>query len=245
MKNIIKISIILLLIFNVFSVFTLIVQAADPVKPSTGLLSTESGNANSPIDPTTKKQIENCGNYTLNDMARTALKISNFILGIVGSLALLAFVAGGLMMMLSAGNAEWVTRGKQTIIGAVVGLAIVFTSYMIIQLVYGSLGLNWSGTSNFPTPTTGTPSPSTSQTQNSDTTALPATESTGQTSPSVAPKNTEACTNCNSTAQQDYNNRIAGCNNFWSLPSQTSFLNNCITNSEPYKPEYICFQVCN
>ncbi len=83
----------------------------------------------------------NCGNYTLNDMAGTAIKISQFILGIVGSLALLAFVAGGVMWMLSGGNPEWVTRGKQTIIGAVVGLAIVFTSFMIIQLVFTSLGI--------------------------------------------------------------------------------------------------------
>lgn len=67
--------------------------------------------------------------------------IANFILGLVGSLALLAFVAGGLMMMLSAGNAEWVTRGKQAIIGAVIGLVIVFTSYMIIQLVFSALGI--------------------------------------------------------------------------------------------------------
>jgi len=74
-------------------------------------------------------------------MARTAITISEFILGIVGSLALLAFVAGGLMWMLSAGNPEWVTRGKQTIIGAVIGLVVVFTSYTIIYFVYKSLGI--------------------------------------------------------------------------------------------------------
>ena len=126
MKNIIKISIILLLLVNVFSIGVLTVSAT--ILP----------------DPKGDKgtcTADNCGNYTLNDMARTAITISEFILGIVGSLALLAFVAGGLMWMLSAGNAEWVTRGKQTIIGAVVGLAIVFTSYMIIQLVYSALGI--------------------------------------------------------------------------------------------------------
>ena len=69
------------------------------------------------------------------------LTISEFILGIVGSLSLLAFVAGGLMWMLSAGNPEWVTRGKQTIIGAVIGLVVVFTSYTIIYFVYKSLGI--------------------------------------------------------------------------------------------------------
>lgn len=83
----------------------------------------------------------NCGNYSLNDMVRVAVNIASFILSIVGSLALLAFIAGGLMLILSAGNSEWVARGKQTLIGAVVGLAIVFTSYMIIQLIFTSLGI--------------------------------------------------------------------------------------------------------
>lgn len=86
-------------------------------------------------------QKANCGDYQLNDFLRIAVNISRLILGLVGSLALLAFVAGGLMMMLSAGNAEWVTRGKQTLIGAVIGLVVVFTSYAIIQLVFTSLGI--------------------------------------------------------------------------------------------------------
>ena len=128
MKNFIKISIILLLVFNIFSIAILTVSAE-------GLLPERTG-------PECPDKSSNCGNYTLNDMARTAITISELILGIVGSLALLAFVAGGLMWMLSAGNPEWVTRGKQTILGAVIGLVVVFTSYMIIQLVYTALGID-------------------------------------------------------------------------------------------------------
>lgn len=108
----------------------------------------------------------NCGNYQLNDFMQITIIASNFILGLVGSLALLAFVVGGLMWMLSGGKAELVSRGKQTILGAVIGLAIVFTSFMIIQMVYASLGLNWQGKAEFPsvipsaTPTTPNPSSS-------------------------------------------------------------------------------------
>jgi len=131
MLKLIKISITLILLINIFSVGVLTVSAA-------GLLpDTETGSG-----PTCPAGSTNCGKYTLNEMVSVAIKIANFILGIVGSLALLAFVAGGVMMMLSAGNQEWVTRGKQTIIGAVVGLVIVFTSYMIIQLVYTALGID-------------------------------------------------------------------------------------------------------
>ena len=129
MKTIIKISIILFLLVNIFAIGVLAVGAA-------GLLpQKETGSG-----PTCPNGT-NCGNYSLNDMVSVTVIVSQFILGIVGSLALLAFVAGGLMMMLSAGNPEWVTRGKQTLIGAVVGLIIVFTSYAIIQLVFTSLGI--------------------------------------------------------------------------------------------------------
>jgi Type IV secretion system pilin len=141
-KKIIKLSIVFLLLFNIFFIGLLGVRAA-------GLVPEPSG-----TPPAGCPAGSNCGNYQLNDFMKVAINVSNFILGIVGSLSLLAFIAGGLMWMLSAGNAEMVTRGKQTIIGAVIGLAIVFTSFMIIQLVYASLGLNWKGTTESPKPTT-------------------------------------------------------------------------------------------
>ena len=137
MKTIIKFSILLLLI-SIFSVSALIVHA-EP------LLNADSGD----LDKTSTCMTT--GSCELNDFTRVAINVAKIILGIVGSLALLAFVAGGLMMMLSAGNPEWVTRGKQTLIGAVVGLTIVFTSYAIIQLVFTSLGISggWSTTGWF------------------------------------------------------------------------------------------------
>ena len=143
MTKIIKILIILLPLVNVFSVDILTLSAAsllnDPAADSDMALKADSGCMTD-------------GDCKLNDFTIIAINISKIILGIVGSLALLAFVAGGLMMMLSAGNAEWVTRGKQTLIGAVIGLTIVFTSYTIIYFVYKSLGIEFSGKSIFPTP---------------------------------------------------------------------------------------------
>ena len=82
------------------------------------------------------------GSCSVNDMNNVIIRVSEIILGVVGSLALLAFVAGGFMLMLSAGNKTWVDRGKATIIGAVVGLAIVFLSYTIIGFVFKSLGIS-------------------------------------------------------------------------------------------------------
>ncbi|MBI4779556.1 hypothetical protein HY797_03850 [Candidatus Falkowbacteria bacterium] len=147
MLKIFKISIILILLTNIFTIGVLTVSAVEGILPDT-----ETGSGSACPQGYEKGPNGNCGNYSLNDMTSTAIKISTFILGIVGSLALLAFIAGGLMMMLSAGNQEWVTRGKQTLIGAVIGLAIVFTSYTIIYFVFKSLGINWVQY-GMPTPT--------------------------------------------------------------------------------------------
>jgi hypothetical protein len=75
---------------------------------------------------------ENC---SLNDFIVIGIRVTEIILGVCGSIALLAFVAGGFMMVMSAGNPDLVKRGKDTIIGAVIGLIIIFTSYLIIQFV--------------------------------------------------------------------------------------------------------------
>lgn len=60
-------------------------------------------------------------------------KIINAILGITGSLALAMFVYGGFLWMMSGGNQERVTKGKNTIIWAALGLAVIFSSYAIVN----------------------------------------------------------------------------------------------------------------
>jgi len=85
------------------------------------------------------------GNYELNDFVQTALNASQWILGIVGSLALLFFIYGGFMFLISAGNSAQVDKGKKIITGAIIGLILVFTSYLIIQFVMKAMGLEWSG----------------------------------------------------------------------------------------------------
>jgi len=144
MTKLIKLSLICLLILNIFSALALTASAEEPATESvsaSGLVPVPSGAQPSGCPAGTT----NCGNYTLNEMLSIVVIVSNFILGIVGSLALIAFIAGGIMWLVSGGKAELVERGKQTIIGAVIGLAIVFTSYMIIQLVFTALGVEGAG----------------------------------------------------------------------------------------------------
>jgi len=62
-------------------------------------------------------------------------KVINSVLGIVGSLALVMFIYGGITWMLSAGNQEQVTKGKNILIWAAAGIVIIFTSYALVKFV--------------------------------------------------------------------------------------------------------------
>lgn len=78
-------------------------------------------------------------NYSLNSFVKLGISASRIILGVVGALTLLMFVYGGIRMLISAGNAEAVTEGRKIIVGAIVGLAIVFLSYTIINFVINNV----------------------------------------------------------------------------------------------------------
>jgi hypothetical protein len=75
------------------------------------------------------------GNYELIDFIVLLINISDWILAISGSAALLAFIVGGLLFLTSGGSPDRVTAGKGWLKGAIIGLLIVFTSYMIIDFV--------------------------------------------------------------------------------------------------------------
>lgn len=57
------------------------------------------------------------------------------VLGIVGSLALVMFIYGGFLWMTSAGNSEQVQKGKNILIWAALGLAVIFSSYALVKFV--------------------------------------------------------------------------------------------------------------
>lgn len=92
-----------------------------------------------------------CGDYEISDFLVMAIKISQWILGVVGSLTLLMFVYGGITFLLSAGASDKVAKAKKIIVAAVVGLAIVFGSWLIINFVFRAMGLDWQGQVSAPT----------------------------------------------------------------------------------------------
>lgn len=58
------------------------------------------------------------------------------ILGMVGSLALVIFIYGGLTWMTSAGNSERVKSGRDTLVWATLGLLVIFASYTLVAYIF-------------------------------------------------------------------------------------------------------------
>lgn len=68
-------------------------------------------------------------------------KIINAVLGIVGSLALVMFIYGGFIWMMAGGNSEAVTKGKNVLVWATIGLIVIFTSYALVHfIIFEGLG---------------------------------------------------------------------------------------------------------
>ena len=65
--------------------------------------------------------------------------VINTLLGLTGVLALLAFIFGGITWMISGGDPGKVTKGKNTMIWAIIGLLVIFSSYAILNVVFEAL----------------------------------------------------------------------------------------------------------
>ena len=60
-------------------------------------------------------------------------------MGVTGTVALLMFVIGGFQWMTAAGNSEKVKKGRDTLMWAVFGLVVIFSSYAILRTILETL----------------------------------------------------------------------------------------------------------
>ena len=123
MKNILKIMVFTILFVAQFVFyFPTLAQAQDePIKLTNPL----GGSSASPQGMTTVDVIGG--------------KVIQTTMGVLGSITLLVFIAGGFMWLTSGGNPERVQMGTKTMLYAVIGIFIIFASYAILSIIIKGL----------------------------------------------------------------------------------------------------------
>lgn len=125
---------------SILSIFLFLLLAL-PVLATTG----ESGGGNVGNASSTGSQpppvvIDNpLGN--INTVQKLVGQVISTVLGILGSIALLMFIYGGLVWLTSGGNEKQVTKGRDVLLWATVGLVIIFSSYIILRFVFFAIGV--------------------------------------------------------------------------------------------------------
>jgi TRAP-type C4-dicarboxylate transport system permease small subunit len=126
-KNIISV----LMMFFLFGLFILSSQAV--FAQNYGLTETKGTATNLPSSSLT------ASGPTGTTMATRVGQIIGIALSFVGALFLLLIIYGGILWMTARGNEQQVTKAKDLIISAVIGLIIVLSAYAITTFVGGQL----------------------------------------------------------------------------------------------------------
>lgn len=66
-------------------------------------------------------------------------RIISVVLGLVGTIALVMFIYGGIIWMTSAGSKDKVKKGKDAIVWSVIGMAVIFASYGLTKFLLDNL----------------------------------------------------------------------------------------------------------
>lgn len=65
--------------------------------------------------------------------------VTNWVLGIVGAVAILFIIYGGFRYITAQGNSQQMDTAKNILIKAIIGLVIVVVAYVIVQVVIAAL----------------------------------------------------------------------------------------------------------
>jgi len=72
---------------------------------------------------------------SINTLSQAAETFLGYVLGLIGSVALLFIVIAGVMYMTSAGSEDRISTSKRILTGAVVGLGIALLAYSLLQVI--------------------------------------------------------------------------------------------------------------
>lgn len=69
-------------------------------------------------------------------VAGTIQQLTDILIFIIGAIAVLMIIIGGIRYVLSAGDQTALTSAKNTILYSIIGLVVAFTAYAIVHFVY-------------------------------------------------------------------------------------------------------------
>lgn len=72
---------------------------------------------------------------TLTGAQQLLGSIVKVILGVVGSIAFIMFIYGGIYFLTSQGNADKISKGKNILIWSIIGLLVIFGSYVFVSFI--------------------------------------------------------------------------------------------------------------
>ena len=87
-----------------------------------------------------------CGQCGIADFMIVGDTIVKLLLGLSGSIMLLMIVYGGFLWLTSGGASGQVDKGKKVVVGAVIGLFIVFAAYIAVQFILEAMGVTGAAT---------------------------------------------------------------------------------------------------
>lgn len=80
-----------------------------------------------------------CNPLPDNNLDSIIVRGLKYILGLIGSVAVVVIVIAGFKMVASQGNSEAIKGAKDSIKWAVIGLAVAFLAYTMVAIVSGTL----------------------------------------------------------------------------------------------------------
>ncbi|MEK7164414.1 MAG: hypothetical protein AAB779_00545 [Patescibacteria group bacterium] len=86
-------------------------------------------------------QAQSAANHALNPLGATggapelAGRVIRLLLGFTGVASLVFFIWGGIELLTSRGNQDKIKSGRDTIVWAVIGMFVAFSSYIILRYV--------------------------------------------------------------------------------------------------------------
>lgn len=82
-----------------------------------------------------------CGNCGFNDIVNIFINAADYLFGILGALALLFFIYGGVIWLTAGGSAGQIDKGKKILLGALIGMLLALGAWLIIKFLVTALGV--------------------------------------------------------------------------------------------------------